>query len=34
MRGRIDSLNVAAAATILLFEAARQRGAAGINSRR
>ena len=27
MRGQIDSLNVAAAATILLFEAARQRGA-------
>ena len=27
MRGQIDSLNVAAATTILLFEAARQRGA-------
>ncbi|MDD5482265.1 MAG: RNA methyltransferase [Kiritimatiellae bacterium] len=33
MRGRIDSLNVAAAATILLFEAARQRSAAGISKR-
>ena len=29
MRGRADSLNVAAAATILLFEAVRQRTAAG-----
>ena len=33
MRGRIDSLNVAAATTILLFEAARQRHDPGANSK-
>jgi 23S rRNA (guanosine2251-2'-O)-methyltransferase len=27
LRGRVESLNVSAAAAVLLFEAARQRGA-------
>lgn len=33
MGGQIDSLNVAAATTVLLFEAARQRHGAGVNSK-